>query len=102
MHSFKVSHGALEDEFLSSEAPLPNVFDTGSALPPPSEFAPLGTEVCGCQAAVHCEFGAGYLVQSNCGPQSLDWPEHSVLFRLPSILRYRKTFFASGKAFRLR
>lgn len=84
--------GAREDEFLSSEASSANVFDTGLALPPPSEFSPLGTEVCGCQGDVRCEFGAGYLVQSNCDPQSLDWPEHSVLFRLPSILRHRKTF----------
>lgn len=36
--------------------------------------------------------GADSLVQSNCDPQSLACPEHSVLFGLSSMLRPRKTF----------
>lgn len=69
---------------------------------PPTGFSPSVFEVCGCQGAIQCEFGAVRLEPSSCDPQSLDWPEHSVLFGRTSILRHRKNILGYHTAFQLR
>lgn len=92
---------ALEDEFLSAAASLPNTFDTGLAFFLPASSLPWALRFVVAKGPSTVESGAGYLVQSNRDPQGFNWPKCSVLFWSAFNSEAQKNIFGSGTTFQL-